>query len=103
MPCSNAGRTRQEDAETVVGADPFVRRVSFGAEAAPSLGPQLANRLLGGLNDENHPVTQTMFCRRATAYRQMGYGLEIDESLGGESQRRQLGLFDRAGISATEG
>ena len=47
--------------------------------------------------DENHPVTQAMFRRRATAYRQMGYRFEIDESLGRASLRRQLGLFDGAG------
>ena len=51
--------------------------------------------------DENHPVTQAMFRRRATAYRQMGYRFEIDESLGRESLRRQLGLFDRSGASPT--
>lgn len=46
--------------------------------------------------DDNHPVTQTMFRRRATAYRQMGYRFEIDESLGRTSLWRQPGLFDVA-------
>jgi superfamily II DNA or RNA helicase len=49
--------------------------------------------------DENHPVTQAMFRRRATAYRQMGYRFEIDESLGSDSLRRQLGLFNRPDTS----
>jgi superfamily II DNA or RNA helicase len=49
--------------------------------------------------DDNHPVTKAMFRRRATAYRQMGYRFEIDESLGRESLWRQLGLFDRSGDS----
>jgi superfamily II DNA or RNA helicase len=49
--------------------------------------------------DDNHPVTKAMFRRRATAYRQMGYRFEIDESLGRESLRHQLGLFDRSGES----
>jgi hypothetical protein len=44
-------------------------------------------------------VTKAMFRRRATAYRQMGYRFEIDESLGRESLRHQLGLFDRSGDS----
>jgi hypothetical protein len=46
--------------------------------------------------DDNHPVTQAMFRRRATAYRQMGYRFEIDESLGRASLRQQLGLFDQS-------
>lgn len=46
--------------------------------------------------DENHPVTQAMFRRRATAYRQMGYRFEVDESLGRASLLRQLGLFDQS-------
>jgi len=49
--------------------------------------------------DDNHPVTQAMFRRRATAYRQMGYRFEVDESLGRTSLLRQLRLFDRAGDS----
>lgn len=49
--------------------------------------------------DDNHPVTQAMFRRRATAYRQMGYRFEIDESLGRASLWWQLGLFDGAGNS----
>jgi superfamily II DNA or RNA helicase len=51
--------------------------------------------------DDNHPVTQAMFRRRAAAYRQMGYTFEVDESLGRASLLRQLGLFDRAGDSST--
>jgi superfamily II DNA or RNA helicase len=51
--------------------------------------------------DENHPVTQATFRRQATAYRQMGYRFEIDEPLGGESLRRQRGLFDRSSNSPT--
>jgi superfamily II DNA or RNA helicase len=47
--------------------------------------------------DDNHPMTQAMFRRRATAYRQMGYRFEVDESLGRASLLRQLGLFDPPG------
>jgi superfamily II DNA or RNA helicase len=45
--------------------------------------------------DENHPVTQAMFRRRATAYHQMCYRFEVDESLGRASLLRQLGLFEQ--------
>lgn len=51
--------------------------------------------------DDNHPVTQAMFRRRAAAYRQMGYRFEIDESLGRESLFRQLGLFDLSDTSSS--
>lgn len=52
--------------------------------------------------DDNHPVTQAMFRRRAAAYRQMGYRFEIDESLGRASLRQQLGLFDQSGVSPSK-
>lgn len=42
--------------------------------------------------DDNHPVTQAMFRRRAAAYRQMGYRFEVDESLGRTSLLQQLRL-----------
>lgn len=51
--------------------------------------------------DDNHPVTQAMFRRRAVAYRQMGYRFEIDKSLGRASLRQQLGLFDQPDNSDT--
>ncbi|MGH7959461.1 MAG: TOTE conflict system archaeo-eukaryotic primase domain-containing protein [Opitutaceae bacterium] len=53
--------------------------------------------------DDNHPVTHAMFRRRATAYRQMGYRFELDESLGRESVWRQLGLFAPSGGANSRG
>lgn len=45
--------------------------------------------------DENHAVTRSMFRRRATAYREMGYRFSMDENLGSNSVADQLGLFEK--------
>jgi superfamily II DNA or RNA helicase len=44
--------------------------------------------------DENHPVTMAMFRRRASAYRQMGYKISVNNSLSEASGVGQRGLFE---------